>query len=142
MPNNVTGAVPRLHGDVRFDWAQSARSQWFLRVATDTYTTDNAFVQQGALPSTGATSHSNYWNVVLGQQSIFSPSWIGSFTLATSGLRLTQARNSDLGFALAFPFSSTYQTISGFETFGRQPVRDADHRFPGGAGPGEIPGPL
>jgi TonB dependent receptor len=33
-------------------------------------------------------------------------------------LHLTQTRNSDLGFALAFPFSSTALTISGFETFG------------------------
>ena len=55
---------------------------------------------------------------MLGQQFIFSPTWLGSFTLDASGLRLTEARNSDLGFALAFPFSSTSQTISGFETFG------------------------
>ncbi len=80
--------------------------------------TDNAFVEQATLPSTGATSHSNYMNVVLGQQFMFSPSWVGSFTLAGSGLRLTESRNSNLGFALAFPFSSTSQTISGFETFG------------------------
>ncbi len=33
-------------------------------------------------------------------------------------MHLTQARNSTLGYALAFPFSSTSQTISGFETFG------------------------
>jgi len=118
VPNNVSVPFRDYMGTVRLDWAQSARSQWFLRAATENYTSDNAFVEQATLPSTGATSHSNYWNVVLGQQSIFSPSWIGSFTLAASGLRLTEARNSDLGFALAFPFSSTYQTISGFETFG------------------------
>ena len=57
-------------------------------------------------------------NLVLGQQFIFSPTWLGSFTLDASYLHLTEARNSDLGFALAFPFSSTSQTISGFETFG------------------------
>ncbi len=118
VPANVPVPFRDYMGTVRLDWAQSARSQWFLRAAMETYTTDNAFVQQATLPSTGATSHSNYWNVVLGQEWIFSPSWIGSFTLATSGLRLTETRNSDLGFALAFPFSSTYQTISGFETFG------------------------
>ncbi|MFY9726252.1 MAG: carboxypeptidase regulatory-like domain-containing protein [Bryobacteraceae bacterium] len=118
VPNNVSVPFRDYMGTARLDWAQSAHSQWFLRVATETYTTDNAFVQQATLPSTGATSHSNYWNAVLGQQSIFGPSWIGSFTLATGGLRLTETRNSDLGFALAFPFSSTYQTISGFETFG------------------------
>jgi hypothetical protein len=54
----------------------------------------------------------------LGQQFIFSPTWLGAFTLAGSGLRLNEYRNSQLGFALAFPFSSTSQTISGFETFG------------------------
>ena len=84
----------------------------------DTYTTDNAFVEQATLPSTGATWHSNYMNLVLGQQFIFSPTWLGTFTLGGSGLRLNEYRNSELGFALAFPFSSTSQTISGFETFG------------------------
>ncbi len=75
-------------------------------------------MEQATLPSTGATSHSNYMNLVLGQQFIFSPTWLGSFTFDASGLRLNESRNSDLGFALAFPFSSTSQTISGFETFG------------------------
>ncbi len=118
VPNNVTVPFRDYMGTMRFDWAQSSRSQWFLRAATDNYTTDNAFVQQATLPSTGATSHSNYWNVVLGQQFTFSPTWLGSLTLGVSGLRLNESRNSDLGLALAFPFSSTSQTISGFETFG------------------------
>src|ERR1039458_322111 len=118
VPNNVPVPFRDYLGTLRFDWAQSARSQWFLRAATDNYTTDNAFVQQATLASTGATSHSNYMNLVLGQQFIFGPSWVGSFTFGASGLRLTESRNSNLGFALAFPFSSTSQTISGFETFG------------------------
>jgi hypothetical protein len=118
VPNNVTVPFRDYLGSMRFDWAQSSRSQWFLRASTDNYTTDNAFVEQATLASTGATSHSNYWNAVLGQQIIFSPTWLGSLTLGASGLRLTESRNSDLGFALAFPFSSTSQTISGFETFG------------------------
>jgi len=118
VPGNVPVPFRDYLGTARLDWAQSPRSQWFLRIATETYNTDNAFVQQATLPSTGATSHSSYWNAVLGQEAIFSPSWIGSLTLAASGLRLTETRNSDLGFALAFPFSSTFQTISGFETFG------------------------
>ena len=118
VPNNVPIPFRDYLGDLRFDWTQSSRSQWFLRGALDTYTTDNAFVEQGTLPSTGATWHSNYMNWVLGQQSIFSPTWLGTFTLAASGLRLNEYRNSQLGFALAFPFSSTSQTISGFETFG------------------------
>jgi outer membrane receptor protein involved in Fe transport len=57
-------------------------------------------------------------NLVLGEQFIFSTAWQGSFTFDASGLRLNESRNSNLGFALAFPFSSTSQTISGFETFG------------------------
>lgn len=118
VPNNVVVPFRDYLGTMRFDWAQSPRSQWFLRAATDNYTTNNAFIQQATLASTGATSHSNYWNLVLGQQFIFNPAWVGSFTFTASGLRLTESRNSNLGFALAFPFSSTSRTISGFETFG------------------------
>src|SRR5208283_5058607 len=57
----------------RFDWAQSARSQWFLRFALDRYTTMNDLVQQATLPSTGATSQSNYVNLLLSQQFLFTP---------------------------------------------------------------------
>ena len=103
---------------VRLDWTQSARSQWFLRTALDRYTTENDLVQQATLPSTGATSHANYLNIALNQQYVFSPSWLGSFTFGASTLQHTERRNQELGFALAFPFSSTYRTISGFETFG------------------------
>jgi len=118
VPNNVSVPFRDYLANLRFDLSQSSRSQWFLRMSTDNYTTDNAFVEQATLPSTGATSHSNYWNAVLGQQFIFSPTLVGTFTFTESGLRLNESRNSTLGFALAFPFSSTSQTISGFETFG------------------------
>jgi len=102
----------------RFEWAQSARSQWFLRAAVDRYTTTNDLVQQATLPSTGATSRSNYMNLLLSEQFIFTPTWMGSFVFEASGLHHTETRNGDLGYALAFPFSSTDSTISGFETFG------------------------
>ena len=105
-------------GSVRFDWAQSAKSQWFLRTSEDSYLTHNALVQQATLPSTGLTTHNNYWNTVLSNTYAFSPTWLGNLVLDASLLHLTQTRNSDLGFALAFPFSSTALTISGFETFG------------------------
>jgi outer membrane receptor protein involved in Fe transport len=118
VPDNVRVPFRDYLGTLRFDWAQSQRSQWFFRAAMDNYTTDNAFVQQATLASTGSTSHNNYLNAVLGQQFIFSPTWLGSLTLTASYLHLTQERNSDYGFALAFPFSSTFQTVSGFETFG------------------------
>jgi hypothetical protein len=89
-----------------------------LRGAVDRYTTDNALVQQATLPSTGATSRANYMNLLLNQHYTFSPTWLGSLTLEASALHLTETRNSDLGYALAFPFSSTASSISGFETFG------------------------
>ena len=118
----VPGTVPVPFRDYlatfRLDWAQSERSRWFLRAATDSYTTHNALVQQGALPSTGATQHNNYFSFVLGQQTAFSPQWFGSLVLNASLLHLTQSRNDTLGFALAFPFTTTSSTISGFETFG------------------------
>jgi hypothetical protein len=118
VPNNVKIPFRDNLASQRFDWSQSSRSQWFLRGSADSYVTDNAFVQQATLASTGTTWHSNYFNAVLGNQFVFSPTWLGSFTLDASYLHLTQARNSTIGFALAFPFSSTSQTISGFETFG------------------------
>lgn len=105
-------------GTIRFDWTQSAKSQWFLRAATDRYTTYNDLVQQASLPSTGATSRSSYENLLLNQHYSFSPSWLGSLTLEASGLHRTETRTSELGFALAFPFTSTASTISGYETFG------------------------
>lgn len=105
-------------GSQRFDWAQSSRSQWFLRGSIDQYTTKNDLVQQGTLPSTGASSYSKYLNFALGNQFTFSPTWEGSLALGASGLHHRESRNSNLGYALAFPFSATFSTISGFETFG------------------------
>ncbi|MBV8864338.1 MAG: TonB-dependent receptor, partial [Acidobacteriaceae bacterium] len=118
VPNNAPVPFRDFLATTRFDWSQSARSQWFLRAAIDNYTTNNFLVQQATLPSTGADWHSNYMSLVLGQEYIFSPTWVGSFTFDASYLHMTETRNSNLGFALAFPFSSTAQTISGFETFG------------------------
>ncbi len=103
---------------MRFDWAQSAKSQWFLRLSEDSYLTRNALVAQGTLPSTGLTTHNNYGNSVISNTYGFSPTWLGTFVFDASLLHLTQARNSTLGFALAFPFSSTALTVSGFETYG------------------------
>jgi len=118
VPNNVPVPFRDYLGTIRFDWAQSSRSQWFFRTALDNYTTENDLVQQATLPSTGATSGSKYENVVIGNQYLFSPNWLGSFTFDASFLHHTEARNSTFGFALAFPFSATFSTISGFETFG------------------------
>lgn len=105
-------------GTVRFDWSQSTRSQWFLRAAVDNYTTNNGLVQQATMPSTGATQGNKYFNAVISNQYAFNSAWLGSFTWDASTAHITQSRNSNLGFALAFPFSATFHTISGFETFG------------------------
>jgi hypothetical protein len=118
VPQNVPVPFRDYLGTFRLDWAQSERSLWFFRAANDSYTTRDALVQQGALPSTGVTSHNNYFSFVAGQQSTFSPRWFGSLVLNASRLHLTQARNETLGFALAFPFTTTSSAITGFETYG------------------------
>jgi hypothetical protein len=118
VPHNVPVPFRDYISSLRFDWAQSSKSQWFLRTSQDSYLTRNALVQQATLPSTGLTTHNNYWNTVLSNTYAFSPTWLGTLVLDASLLHLTQTRNSDLGFALAFPFSSTALTVSGFETFG------------------------
>jgi len=126
IPGTPAIAVPRsvpipfrdYLSSLRLDWAQSPKSQWFLRTSQDSYLTRNALVQQATLPSTGLTTHNNYWNTVLSNTYTFSPSWVGTLVLDASLLHLTQTRSSNLGFALAFPFSSTALTVSGFETFG------------------------
>ena len=118
VPNSVPVPFRDYLGTLRLDWAQSQKSQWFLRAAVDNYTTENDLVQQATLPSTGARSGSEYLNLLLNQQYVFNPTWLGSFTLDASSLHHTESRNNYLGFALAFPFSATFHTISGFETFG------------------------
>jgi Carboxypeptidase regulatory-like domain len=118
VPPNVPIPFRDYLGSLRLDWAQSERSQWFLRGSVDNYITHNNLVQQGTLPSTGLLTHNNYLSLVLSNQITFTPTLLGSFVFNASALHLTQSRNSNLGFALAFPFSSTAATISGFETFG------------------------
>jgi hypothetical protein len=117
-------------GSLRFDWNQSSKSQWFWRGSVDNYTTHNNLVQQGTLPSTGLLTHNNYMNSVVSNTYAFSPTWLGTFVFAAGGLHLTQTRNSNLGFALQFPFSATSQTISGFETFGDNQFATAITAFP------------
>jgi outer membrane receptor protein involved in Fe transport len=117
-------------GTVRLDWQQSPRSQWFLRGSFDTYITHNDLIQQATLPSTGATSHSNYLNLALNNQFTFSPTWVGSFSFGASGLHHTETRNEYQGFSLQFPFSATFQTISGLDTFGDNSFATAITAFP------------
>jgi hypothetical protein len=138
IPNTTSIAVPpyvrvpfqSYLGMLRLDWAQSKRSQWFVRYALDNSTTNNALVQQATLPSTGATAHSNYQNGAVSNTFTFSPNWLGNFTFGVSYLHGTAERNGYLGFALAFPFSSTSKTISGFETYGDNQFVTAITAFP------------
>jgi len=130
VPTSVPVPFRDYLATTRFDWSQSAKSQWFLRAAVDNYITHNALVQQGALPSTGLEQHNNYMSLVVSNQYSFSPTWLGSFVFDASGLHLTEARNSNLGFALAFPFTSTSLTISGFETFGDNQFQTPITAFP------------
>jgi len=118
VPSSVPIPFRDYLGSLRFDWAESEKSQWFLRLSEDNYLTHNNLVQQATLPSTGLTTHNNYWNGVISNTYAFSPAWLGTVVLDASELHLTQARNSTLGFALAFPFSATSLTVSGFETYG------------------------
>ena len=118
VPADVPIPFRDYFGSARFDYTQSPRSRFYARATIDNYITHNNLVQQGTLPSTGLLSHNNYLSLVVGHQYIYTPNLLGTLVLNGSGLHLTQVRNSDLGFALAFPFSSTSQTISGFETFG------------------------
>jgi Carboxypeptidase regulatory-like domain/TonB dependent receptor len=118
VPPNVPIPFLDFLGSVRLDWAQSPKSNWFLRASEDSYTTHNALVEQGTLPSTGLLTHNNYGNIEVSNAYAFNSKWLANLVFDASLLHLTQTRNSDLGFALAFPFSSTALTISGFETFG------------------------
>jgi len=118
VPTSVPIPFRDYLASLRFDFSQSPKSQWFLRTSADSYLTRNNLVQQGTLPSTGLKTHNNYWNVAIGNTYVFNNNWLGTFTFGASELHLTQERNSNLGFALAFPFSATSLTVSGFETFG------------------------
>ena len=118
VPTSVPIPFRDYIGSLRFDWAQSSKSQWFLRSSEDSYVTHNALVQQATLPSTGLTAHNNYFNTVISNTYAFSSTWLGTFVFDASELHLTQTRSSTLGFALQFPFSLTSLTVSGFETFG------------------------
>ena len=130
VPTNVPVPFRDTLFMTRVDWAQSEHSQWFLRGSLDRNHTQNDLVQQAALPSTGSTTSSNYFNILLGQQFRFSPNWSGALTLEASNFHHTKERNSDLGLALAFPFSANFHTTSGFETFGDNQFATEISAFP------------
>ena len=116
--------------DTRLDWAQSPRSQWFMRGSLDRYHTDNDLLTQGALPSTGATTRSDYFSVLFGNQFQFGSAWLGNLILQANGFDLSRILNANLGFALAFPFTATFLATSGFETFGDNQFNTSNAAFP------------
>ena len=129
-------------GSVRFDWAESSKSQWFLRTSEDSYLTHNALVQQATLPSTGLITHNNYWNTALSNTYTFSPTWLGTLVLDASLLHLTQTRNSRSRFCPAISFQRNGADRLRFRNVRRQPVRHAHHSFPRPAQSGKISVPL
>ncbi|MDQ6651688.1 MAG: carboxypeptidase-like regulatory domain-containing protein, partial [Acidobacteriota bacterium] len=119
---DVPTSVPVPFRDVLFstrvDWFQSARSQWFFRGSLDRNNTHNDLIQQATLPSTGAFTRSNYYSFLVDNQFLFNSKWSGTLTVQANNFHHTKERNSHIGLALAFPFSTTAITTSGFETFG------------------------
>jgi carboxypeptidase family protein/TonB-dependent receptor-like protein len=130
IPSSVTAPFRDTLFSARADWMQSSRSQWFVRGSLDRNHTKNDLLQQGALPSTGATTTSNYYNVLMNNQFQFSPAWLGTLTLEASGFHHTKARNSEIGEAFNFPFTVSFLTTSGLETFGDNQFATAITAFP------------
>ncbi len=130
VPSSVPQPYRETLFSTRLDWAQSARSQWFVRGSFDRNHTRNDLLQQGTLPSTGATTTSNYYSILLNQQFQFTPATVGSLTLAASGFHHAKARNSTIGEAFDFPFTANFLTTSGRETFGDNQFATSITAFP------------
>ncbi len=130
----IPSSVPQPYRETLFssrvDWRQSARSQWFVRGSLDRNHTNNDLLQQGALPSTGATTNSNYYSALLSNQLQFAPATLGLLTLEASGFHHTKVRNSTIGEAFDFPFTANFLTTSGLETFGDNQFATAITAFP------------
>ena len=118
VPSSVSTPFHDAIASTRLDYAQSQRSHWFLRGAFDLNHTENDLVHQGALPSTGFTTDSHYYSLLLSNQMEFPDSLVGNFVFQASRFHHEKLRNGVLGFALAFPISANFHTTSGFETFG------------------------
>lgn len=130
VPSSVPEPFRETLFSSRVDWKQSARAQWFLRGSLDRNHTKNDLLQQGALPSTGATTDSNYYTVLLSQQFQFAANSLGVLTLQASGFHHTKVRNSSIGEAFDFPFTANFLTTSGLETFGDNQFDTAVTAFP------------
>ena len=132
VPTSVVSPYRDFLMDTRLDWSPSASTEWFLRVSFDRNRTANSLLQQGALPSTGVLNHNHYSTVLAHEEQSFGPEWLGSLTMEASDFYLDQLPNSQLGLALAFPFSANYLATSGFETFGQNQFISPAAAFPTG----------
>ena len=130
VPSSVVAPYRETLFSTRMDWAESARAQWFLRASLDRNHTQNDLLQQGTLPSTGATTHSNYYSVLINQQFQFAPTTVGSLTLSAVGFHHTKSRNRTIGEGFDFPFTASFLTTSGLETFGDNQFVTAITAFP------------
>jgi len=102
----------------RLDWDQSNDSHWFARGSLDRNRTGNDLLRQATLPSAGARNVAHYATLLIANNYQISQLWNASLTVQGSGFSNTRERNAQLGFALAFPFSSNALATSGLETFG------------------------
>src|SRR6266700_6118048 len=116
VPTSVSTPFHDTLFSARADFKQSERSNWFVRGAFDLNDTKNDLVHEGALPSTGFTTTSHYFSLLINNQFQMTPTWTGDFVFQASDFHHVKVRNSNLGFGLAFPFSSSVLTTSGFET--------------------------
>ena len=130
VPANVPIPFRDYLGSLRFDWAESSKSQWFLRASEDSYLTHNALVQQGTLPSTGLTTHNNYWNTVISNTYTFSP----NLARHSGSRRQPAAPDADAqlrpGLRPAVSLQCDRTDRLRFRNFRRQPVRHSHHSFP------------
>jgi hypothetical protein len=130
VPTSVPVPFRDMLFSMRFDWTQSSHSQWFVRGSLDRNHTQNDLIQQGALPSTGAITTSNYYTFLLDHQFQFTPNWLGTLTLEASGFHHSKVRNSTINEAFEFPFTRSFLTTSGLETFGDNQFATAISAFP------------
>lgn len=130
IPSSVLQPYRETLFSSRIDWRQSSRSQWFVRGSLDRNRTRNDLLQQGALPSTGATTDSSYYSVLVSQQFQFAPTTLGVLTLESSGFHHTKVRNTTIGEAFDFPFTANFLATSGLETFGDNQFATAITAFP------------
>src|SRR5258708_36906196 len=106
VPSSVSVPFRDTLYNSRLDWRQSQRSDWFLRFSLDRNHTSNDLVQQGALPGTGFSTHSNYYNLLLTNHFTMASEWLAPMVLESSLFNHDKVRHSVLRFALAFPFST------------------------------------